>query len=73
MSSKIPKGRFKKRDGVWQAEFLRNMKTSGNTLSIVEAIKGEPLKGNSAYILLKNTDTTETRLFKVDINLTKSR
>ena len=73
MYSRIPKGRFKKRDGVWQAEFLRNMKTSGSTLSIIDAIKGEPLRGNSAYLVLKNTDTTETSLFKVDINFTHSR
>ena len=61
------------RDGIWQAEFLRNMKTSGSSLSIIEAIKGEPLKGNSAYMVLKNTDTEETKLFKVDINMTKAR
>jgi hypothetical protein len=71
--SKIPKGRFKKREGVWQAEFLRNMKTSSGTISIIDAIKGEPLKGYSAYIVLKNTDTTETSLFKIDINQTHSR
>jgi len=73
MYSRIPKGRFKKRDGVWQAEFLRNMKTSSGTISILDAIKGEPLKGYSAYIVLKNTDTTETSLFKIDINQTHSR
>jgi hypothetical protein len=73
MESKIPKERFKKRDGVWQSEFLRNMKTSSGTISAVEAIKGEPLKGYSAYLVLKNTDTSETKLFKVDLNMTKSR
>jgi hypothetical protein len=73
MFSKIPKGRFKKRDGIWQAEFLRNMKTSSGTASVIEAIKGEPLKGYAAYIVLKNTDTTETKLFKVDLNMTKMR
>jgi hypothetical protein len=73
MESKIPKGRFKKRDGVWQAEFLRNTKTTSGTVSVIEAIKGEPLKGYSAYIVLKNTATTEVKLFKVDLNMTKSR
>jgi hypothetical protein len=73
MYSKIPKGRFHMRDGVWQSEFLRNMKTSGSTLSIIEAIKGEPLKGYSAFIELKNTDTFEVKLLKVDLNMTKAR
>jgi hypothetical protein len=73
MSSMIPKGRFLKRDGVWQSEFLRNMKSSGSALNIIDAIKGEPLKGYSAYIELENDDTTEVKLFKVDIRLTKSR
>ena len=73
MSSKIPKDRFYKRDGVWQAEFLRNMKTTSGTASVIEAIKGEPLKGYSALLMLKNKDTTETKLFKVNINMTKAR
>jgi len=73
MYSKLPKERFKKREGIWQAEFLRNMKSSGDTLSISEAIKGEPLRGYSAYLVLKNTDTTETKLFKVDLRMTTSR
>jgi hypothetical protein len=73
MESRIPKGRFLKRDGVWQSEFLRNMKTSSGAISVIEAIKGEPLKGYSAYIELKNTDTQEVKLLKVDINMTKAR
>ena len=73
MTSKIPKERFKKRDGVWQSEFLRNAKTSSGTASVIEYIKGEPLKGYSAYILLRNTDTEQVRLFKTDIRMTGSR
>jgi hypothetical protein len=73
MYSKIPKERFKKREGVWQAEFLRNMKSTSSTASIIEAIKGEPLKGYAAYLVLRNTDTTEVRLFKVDFLLTSIR
>jgi hypothetical protein len=71
--SKIPLQRFKRREGVLRAAFLRNMKTSSGTISAIEAIKGEPLRGYSAYIVLKNTDTTEVRLFKIDINMSKSR
>jgi hypothetical protein len=73
MYSKIPLQRFKKREGIWQSEFLRNMKTSSDTISVIEAIKGEPLRGESAYLVLKNTNTDEVRLFKVSINMTSSR
>lgn len=71
--SRIPKERFKKREGVYTSEFLRNMKTTSATIKPIEAIKGEALRGESAYIQLKNSETSETKLFLVDINLTKSR
>lgn len=73
MYSKIPKGRFLKREGVWRSEFLRNMKSTSAIASVKEAISGETLRGYSAYLVLKNTSTTECRLFKIDINMTKSR
>jgi hypothetical protein len=73
MYSVIPKERFKKREGVWQSEFLRNMKTTSGTASVIEAIKGEPLRGRSAYILLRNTDTSQVKLFKTDIRMSGSR
>ena len=73
MYSKIPKERFKKREGVWQSEFLRNMLTTSNTLSVSEAISGEPLRGNAALIRLKNNSTSEVKLYKVEVRMTKGR
>lgn len=76
MDSKIPIERFKKRDGVLRAEFLRNMKTSDSVVSVIDALKGEPLKGYSAYLLLKNVNNPsgdQVKLFKVDVNTTKVR
>jgi hypothetical protein len=70
MLSRIPKERFKKREGIWQAEFLRNM---GSVTDTIGAIKGEPLRGESAYLVLKNTDTSQVKLFKVDCRMTSSR
>jgi len=73
MYSKIPKNRFKRREGMIRSEFLRNMKSSGSSDNTLDLLRGEPLHGNSAYLILKNTSTTEVRLYKVDINMTKSR
>jgi hypothetical protein len=84
MESKIPSERFKKRNGVWRAEFLRNMKTTHNTLttaaelrqSVLDALKGEPLTGYHAYMLLTNVnnpDGAQIKLFKVAIEATGLR
>ncbi len=76
MYSKIPKEQFKKRDGVWKARFMRNMKSSSDTASVLEALTGEPLRGYEAYMVLKNVNNPtgeQVKLFKVDINATSSR
>jgi hypothetical protein len=74
MSSKIPSGKFKRREGFLRAEFLRNMKTTSGTDNILQLMKGEMLHGNAAYILLKSkSQTSKFQLYKVDINFTKSR
>jgi len=73
MSSKIPKGKFKRREGILRAEFLRNMKTTSGTDSVLQLMKGEALHGYAAYILMKNTSTTQVKLYKLDINMTTSK
>ena len=73
MYSKIPQGRFKKREGVLRAEFLRNMKTTGSTANSLQALKGEPLRGYCAYMVLRNSSTDKAVLFKVEIGSTASR
>jgi hypothetical protein len=71
--SKIPSGNFKKREGVLYSEFLRNMRTSSSEINPVEALNGEPIRGNAAYVILKHIGTGETQLWKVDVNLSSSR
>jgi hypothetical protein len=73
MYSKIPKGKFKKREGILQAEFLRNMKSIDGTIRSQQALKGEPLRGYDAYMTLRNSSTGQVSLFKVDINATTGR
>ena len=73
MESKIPTSMFKKRDGVWKARFLRNMKSTSETASVIDAINGEVLRGYEALMVLKNTSNEQIKLFKVDVNSTLSR
>ena len=73
MYSKLPKERFKKRDGIWRAEFLRNMYTNSSTASVMDLINGEALRGYCSYLLLKNTDDDQVKLFGMTVNLTASK
>jgi hypothetical protein len=76
MYSQIPKERFKKRDGIWKAQFLRNMKTNQSAISVIDALNGEPLRGYECYMVLKNVNNPsgeQVKLFKVEVNTSSSR
>jgi hypothetical protein len=73
MSSKIPANRFKRREGFIRAEFLRNMNTTSSTDSVLELLKGEELRGEYAYMILKNTSTEQVKLFAIEVNMSSSK
>lgn len=73
MSSRIPKERFKKREGVLHCEFLRNELTTNGTANVLDLLRGEELRGEAAIIELTNTSTDEVRLYKVEVDLTSSK
>lgn len=73
MESKIPTAQFKRRQGLWRAKFLRNMKSSTGTASVLDAVRGEELRGQTAYLTLKNTNNDQVKLFLIEINETSSR
>ncbi len=73
MESKIPTELFKRRSGLWRAKFLRNLKSTSDTASVLEAIQGETLRGQEAYIVLKNTSNEQVKLFKITVNETSAR
>lgn len=73
MSSHIPINRFKRREGLLRAEFLRNELTTSGTASVLELMRGEELRAEAAYIIMKNTSTTQVRLYEVEINMTTSK
>lgn len=73
MESRLPLEQFKKRGGVWQGHFLRNMKSTDDTARTINAIKGEELKGAVALLTLKNTSNDQVSLFKVSVYETAAR
>ena len=73
MISKIPENKFKLREGVYTAEFLRNQKTNQSTSTILDLLKGEEIRSDVVEITLENDDTTEVNLFSVAVNSSKSR
>jgi hypothetical protein len=73
MTSVLPTAQFKRRDGVWQAKFLRNLKSASGSVSVLDAVQGEELKGSEMYLTLKNTSNDQVKLFALEFNMTKSR
>lgn len=67
MQSKIPESRFKLREGIYTSDYLRNMKTYSSTASNLDLVRGEQLRGYYALHRLVNDDTTEVKLYKVDV------
>ena len=73
MLSEIPSGMFEEREGYQMADFLRNKYTSSSTASSVDLYEGEVLRGKSIYIKMKNTSTSEVKVFSVLINASDSK
>lgn len=71
--SRIPLEQFKRRSGVWKAHFLRNIKSTSSTSSVLDAVRGEELKGSVALLTLKNTSNEQVSLFKVSVYETAAR
>lgn len=73
MSSRIPSAKFKKREGVFRSEFLRNELSTNGTANVLDLLRGEELRCEAAIIELTNTSTDEVRLYKVEVDLTSSK
>ena len=73
MTSVLPTAQFKRRDGEWRARFLRNLKSASVSVSVLDAVQGEELKGSEMYLTLKNTSNNQVKLFALEFNMTKSR
>jgi hypothetical protein len=67
MQSKIPESRFTKREGVFYSSYLRNQLTNSAAVTTLDLVRGEVLRGYYLEHRIENTDTTEVKLFKVDV------
>ena len=73
MQSKVPEAAFVLREGIYYSYYFRNQLTNQSTPKTLDLIRGELLRGYYLEHRLVNDDTTEVRLFKVDINSNVSR
>lgn len=68
-SSRLKSGRFRRLNGDWFADFLRDLNDPRFSTTAEALTKGALLQGNVMKITLENNDTTEVRLLSVDIEV----
>lgn len=68
MESRLKSGKFTYEEGIGYAEFMRNMKTTSDTLSVTDLATGDELRGEVMSVLLEESGNDEVTLFEVDIN-----
>lgn len=70
--SRLKTGRFRNLQGDWFSDFLRDMEDSRFVTTLDALMKGAELQGNYMKITIQNDDTTEVKLFSVDITISKN-
>lgn len=71
MQSRIKLDRFKELQGIFFADFLRNMLDPGFDTEIAALLRGEELRGRVMEITIENNDTEEVTLFAVDVKFSR--
>lgn len=67
MQSRIKPGRFKVLQGVFYADFLRNLLDPRFGTQIEALLQGEELRGRIAAITIQNDDNVDVELFEVQV------
>jgi hypothetical protein len=70
--TKIPKGRFKKKEGKYYTEIPRNMLTHQLTPKDTDAVNGDVMRGKVIEFNLTNDTTKDTEMFDVQVDSTPS-
>ena len=73
MQSRLLKGRFKRQEGVYLSDFLRDALDGTGTFQRTRLHNGRILRGYEIRVRLRNDDTTEANLRIVKINSTISQ
>lgn len=71
MNSRIKTGKFKQLNGLYYAEFLRNILDPRFSTEIEALLRGEELRGRIMEITIQNSDTTEVTLSSIDVKYSK--
>jgi hypothetical protein len=72
MTSRLKSGKFEKREGIYYAPTLKNMKTTSDSESKIELVTGEDLRGYTMELTMSTSDSGDNELFKVDVYQTQS-
>ena len=65
--TKIPKGKFKKKEGKYYSEIPRNMLTRKLTASNSDFINGDPMRGRTIEITLSNESSDDKEITDVQV------
>ncbi len=69
--SRLKRGRFKRLQTDWFVDFLRDLSDPRFTTEDEALFKGALLQGNVMKITIENDDTTEVRMFSIDVTVSK--
>ena len=72
MQSKLRSGDFRLKEGVYHAAFLRDLLTKGSTPNDFYLFNGRKLRGREMTVKLENADTSEAKLFLVEVTSSRS-
>lgn len=67
--SRLKKGRFKRLQGDWLADFLKDLNDPRFDTELAALMNGADLQGNTLKITIENDDIVEVRLFSVDVTV----
>lgn len=73
MQSRLVAGRFRKQEGIYRADFLRDSLNGGLTPTRDNLLNGRHLRGKEITVKLKTSETIKTLLESVIINSTISK
>lgn len=72
MSSRLKKGNFKRLQGSYYADFLRNILDPTQPDELTSLFQGEVLRGRFMEVTITNDDTIEVILFEIDVKTAPS-